>query len=108
LSHQLVTLALYPLTLGLLGGFLTGFLLRRLGKIIAATVAIAIFILNTLPFLRILGLTPSPEWLEPLMRMLPASPHQAMEEMRRFLPIVSNLPFIVGFFIGAVLGFKAA
>ncbi len=104
---ELLFVALYPLILGLIGGFLTGFLLRRLGRIVAAIVAIGVFILNTLPILRLIGIKPDVEWLRLLEELFPTPPSEALESFKSYLPLISSIPFILGFILGLTIGFKA-
>jgi len=107
LIGELLGVALYPLILGLIGGFLIGFLLRRLGRIIAAIVAIGVFILNTLPILRLIGIQPDIEWLRRLGGLLPTPPSEALESFKSYLPLISSIPFILGLILGLIIGFKA-
>ena len=89
---ELLDFALYPLILGFLGGFAAGFLLRRLGRVVAAVVAIGVFILNTIPLLRLMGIQPNIEWLKRLEELLPTPPLEALEDLRLIYPSSSAPP----------------
>ena len=104
---ELLDLALYPLILGFLGGFAAGFLLRRLGRVVAAVVAIGVFILNTIPLLRLMGVQPNIEWLRLLEELLPTPTSETLEGFKAYLPLLSA-PFLIAFILGLVIGFKVA
>lgn len=89
---EFLDFALYPLILGFLGGLAAGFLLRRLGRVVAAVVAIGVFILNTVPLLRLMGIQPNIEWLKRLEELLPTPPLEALEGFKAYLPLLLSAP----------------
>jgi len=76
----------------------------RLGRV----VAIGVFILNTIPLLRLMGIQPNIEWLRWLEELLPTPPSEALEGFKAYLSLLLNAPFLIDFILGLVIGFKAA
>jgi len=103
---------LYLLGQGFIGGLVVGFAARKLNKLIAALVALLIVALNVLWFARMLGIETGFPLLEQLsdniFSLFPFSQFDVRKELRPMFLVATRAPFIAGFLLGSVLGFKLA
>ena len=103
---------IYLLGEGFVCGLVVGFAARRLNKLIAALVGLLILALNVLWFTRMLRVETGFPLLEQLsdniFRLFPFSQFDVREELRSVFLVATRVPFLVGFLLGSVVGFKLA
>jgi len=101
---------LYTLLLGIAGGFLVGFAIRKLSGLIALLFGVLIFAVNLMGLIRLLGIDlgiPSLQNLiNTLFGFLPVSQPDLYKQFGGLLPVVSQIPFIGGFVFGIIVSFR--
>jgi len=103
----------YILGEGILVGLIAGAAVRRLNKVIAATVGSALLLINALWFIRFLDLDiPVPPQLDVVTdvvaRLIPVATQDLARAFGPALPLITSVPFVAGALIGGWLGFKVA
>jgi len=103
---------LYLLGQGLIVGLVVGFSVRKLNKVIAALIGVTILALNVLWFMHMLEIDIGFQLLNKLgdtiFRLLPFSIGDLKQELGPLLLVAIQAPFIGGFFLGLIAGFKRA
>ena len=103
----------YILGAGILVGLITGAAIRRLNKVIAAAIGFALLTVNFLWFMRVFNIDlPMPSHLvsiiDAFVRLIPIATQDLVQNFGPVLPLLTSVPFITGFFIGAWIGFRIA
>jgi uncharacterized membrane protein (Fun14 family) len=97
---------------GIIAGLITGYAVRKLNKVIAAALGLALVAVNVGWFIKILGIETSipllDEALDALITLLPYSPQQLFLGLEPSLPLLTSIPFAGGFILGTWIGFKIA
>ena len=110
--EQLWQPSIYLLGQGFIGGLAVGFLLCKFNKVVAALMGGAILSLNVLWFMRQLGIDTGFEVLsrlgDALFGLLPFSLGDVTRELEPMMVVSTQVPFIGGFILGFVAGFKLA
>lgn len=103
---------IYIFAQGGLAGMITGFAIRKLNKVIAATVGFLFLVVNVLWIARMMEIDLTIPQLNALMdnlvALLPFTPQDLIETYGSNLGTLTSLPFIGGLLVGAWIGFKLA
>ena len=109
---ELLQPTLIPLGQGLMVGLVVGFAARKLNKVIAALLGVAIIALNILWFMRMLEFEPGLKVLNQLadafVRLIPIPLGGLKQELEPLMQVSTRLPFIGGLLLGLIVGFKLA
>jgi len=97
---------------GFVGGLVIGFVARKLNKVIAALFGVIFIALNVLGFMRMLGVDTGLQLLnqlaDTLLNLLPISWADVQQQLDAVFMVSIQVPFIGGFLLGLVAGFKLA
>jgi uncharacterized membrane protein (Fun14 family) len=102
----------YIFTQGALLGLVVGFAFRKLNKLIAAVIGLALLAVNLLGFVKMMEIKlPIPQLdqlAETILQLLPFAPTDLTDRLGPMMPLLTSLPFIGGAVAGAWIGFKLA
>ena len=93
---------------GALVGLVIGYMIRKLNKVIAATMGLAIILINVFWFLRMLEIPINLPAIDLILDLLPVQPADLIDQYGGMMPAVSSLPFIGGALLGQRIEFKIA
>jgi uncharacterized membrane protein (Fun14 family) len=97
---------------GLLVGLVVGFAVRKLNKVVAAVVGFSVLAINVVWFARMMEIDiPIPrvnDVMDFLLRLLPFSASDLLDQFGTMMPLLTSLPFIGGQLVGGFVGFRLA
>jgi hypothetical protein len=83
-------------------------MIRKLNKVIAATIGFLIIAIKVFWFLRMMEIPIKLPAIDPILDLLPVQPADLIDQYGSMMPAVSSLPFIGGALFGLWIGFKIA